>query len=169
MTIIRQSVKHLFNGTYQSNDAASGYQVLEYDLDKPLDRVRFIEDKVMNITSSIIFKNGYRKGENFISADHIVLDFDKIIIPRNNKTDTQWSRDTENKILEVLRDIMPSDILIYPSKSHFIKKDKDTEEAHPKFHVAIIFDKMIENPADYKRIFTYYLNRCEVLFWYYSK
>lgn len=164
--IVNQSVLQLSSNVYQQN-ISNGFKVVSYNLDNKQEYKQFILDKVNNITSQMIWKDGKRTGDNFISADHIVLDFDDPIIEdTKDKTTDRINSETINEILNAIRDIQPIDVLIYPSKSHNLEKisrNTGIKTTCPRYHAIIFFDKPITDRDEYDMIMNYFMSELKIV------
>lgn len=86
-------------------------------------------------TCASIFKDDYRKNDNFIEAHAIVFDFDSGI----------------NKLEDIKKQCMGLRHLIYASKNHLIDKN-DGKGAIERFHIYFFLDKPITTIELYKFI-----------------
>lgn len=141
--IISQSVKHLQSNIYSSS-VAEGFKRVNYDLSNKNEIRSFIIDSSQNITSPIIFKDEYRKSENFISADHTTLDFD----------DGFSTIEIQNELNKLQKDLT---IITIPSRSYNISKDD--KPACERFHVTVLFNRTITDEVEYKMVTKYLIEQ----------
>lgn len=142
--IIQQSVFQSSSNVYDPDKLASYYKTVDYDMSTDDGITNFIKDMTQNNTSPIIFKNGYRKGDNFISADHTVLDFDEGFKLFD--------------ILDEIENIQPHLTTIsIPSRSHNMKKDD--KPVYERYHIALIFSRKITTEKEYKIVTKYLIEQ----------
>lgn len=87
--------------------------------------------------SPIVFKNDYRKGENFLSASYLVLDFDEGLTIDEFK---QWASDKGYKYI------------LGASRNHQVDKITKSGAVKPacdRFRVIMPFERTIENRWEY--------------------
>ena len=84
----------------------------------------------------VAFKNDYRKRENFLSSDVLVMDCD------NSHTENPAEWMTMEKFLAMMPDVP---VAIVPSRNHM--KPKDGKCARPRFHVYFEIPRITDEPC----------------------
>lgn len=84
----------------------------------------------------VAFKNDYRKRENFLSSDVLVMDCD------NSHTENPAEWMTMEKFLAMIPEVS---VAIVPSRNHM--KPKDGKCARPRFHVYFGIPGITEEPC----------------------
>lgn len=84
----------------------------------------------------VAFKNDYRKRENFLSSDVLVMDCD------NSHTENPAEWMTMEKFLVMMLDVP---VAIVPSRNHM--KPKDGKCARPRFHVYFEIPEITDEPC----------------------
>lgn len=144
--VIKVSVKKVFNGIWEPSkcNVSSNFETMEFDISNTEGLLDFKEISLNQITASAIFKDGYTNKENFISQDHIVLDFDEL----GDKTYIEL-KDEFNK--------MGLSSYMWASKSH--KRMKEGKGISERYHVLVLLETEITNSDNADEIIKHLIDK----------